>query len=162
MHKQSGSGHCEMSVVYSGPCQKSMAKRLRKWSESETSPFCWDLTLVKCFTSYDLLIGLSGFQIIANGFVCYVNCVILIDVFVIIFIIRQGKVQIQKRIYLSKKLQYCFRSVTKKSFFTAIYLTILCYTFHKKFNWTIAASAKTSHVCSKVTQSWLWESQVKD
>ena len=30
MHKQSGSRHCEMSVAYSGRCQKSMAKFLRK------------------------------------------------------------------------------------------------------------------------------------
>ena len=30
MHKKSGSRHCEMSVAYSGPCQKSMAKLLRK------------------------------------------------------------------------------------------------------------------------------------
>ena len=29
-HKQSGSRHCEMPVVYSGPCQKSMMKLLRK------------------------------------------------------------------------------------------------------------------------------------
>ena len=29
-YKQSGSGHCEMSVAYLGPCQKSMPKLLRK------------------------------------------------------------------------------------------------------------------------------------
>ena len=31
MHKQSGKRHCEMPVEYSGPCQKSMMKLLRKY-----------------------------------------------------------------------------------------------------------------------------------
>ena len=30
MHKQSGSRHCEMSMAYSGPCQRSIAKLLQK------------------------------------------------------------------------------------------------------------------------------------
>ena len=29
MHIQSGSRHCQMSVAYSGPCQKSMEKLLK-------------------------------------------------------------------------------------------------------------------------------------
>ena len=37
MHKQSGNRHCEMSVAYSGPSQKSLAKLLRNSTRLKAS-----------------------------------------------------------------------------------------------------------------------------
>ena len=41
MHKQSESRHCEMSVAYLGPCQKSMVKLL--WKQYMVKSFIIDI-----------------------------------------------------------------------------------------------------------------------
>ena len=45
MHKQSGSRHCEMSVAYSRPSQKSLAKLLRNSARLKASSYIFKRVL---------------------------------------------------------------------------------------------------------------------
>ena len=45
MHKQSGGRHCEMSVAYSGPSQKSLAKLLRNSTRLKASSYTFNRVL---------------------------------------------------------------------------------------------------------------------